>query len=445
MILKELFQQPKAVFMLICVQMWNRFSHYGMRALLVLYMVKMLGLGAPAALGIYAVYCGLVELGGIFGALLARRVLGLRRAVMTGGWLIGIGHLLLAAQEIWVIPYGFFIALGFVVVGSSLYSTNLSALIGSCYELEDPRREQGFTLFYMGINAGAFVATLLCGFLAETYGWQWGFGVAAIGMLIANLTIWGFRRLLNGRGEAPALIEKRDKMLVVPALAGALGVASLAMGMQHIFSPLLPYLAAAALVLLGIHLWRTQVAGRALLKRLFLALGGLTLFFTAEEQIGSSLLLFTQQTAILAMNPLVIILGGALATLILRKVASPALKSLLPFILGAVAFAVIGVIPGVGTSIAVVGMISFAELLIGPTVYSQCSKATDALKDPKVMALVPLGFALAASLAGPVSKAVVANYALGFSGIGAGLLLGGLLLSYFLRERGRDQPVHSLD
>jgi proton-dependent oligopeptide transporter, POT family len=150
--LMALFKQPKAVFLLAFVQLWNRFSHYGMRALLLLYMINMQMFSDGAAIGIFAVYCALVELGGVFGAHLAQRFLGLRRAVMVGGWLIGIGHLLLALE------IDFFIALGFVIVGSCLYTTNVATLLGEYYPEGDERREQGFTIFYMSINVGAFAA-----------------------------------------------------------------------------------------------------------------------------------------------------------------------------------------------------------------------------------------------------------------------------------------------
>src|SRR5579864_3838664 len=125
--LASLVRQPKAVFLLAFVQLWNRFSHYGMRALLLLYMFKVLKTPDPVAIGIFAVYCALVELGGVFGAYLAEKFLGLRSAVMLGGWLIGIGHLLLALE------LNFFAALGFVILGSCLYTTNVATFLGEFY------------------------------------------------------------------------------------------------------------------------------------------------------------------------------------------------------------------------------------------------------------------------------------------------------------------------
>ena len=165
---KQLFNQPKATFLLSFVQLWNRFSHYGMRTLLVLFMINVLQYPTASALGIYAVFCTLVELGGVFGTMFAEKFLGLRRCIMLGGWIIALGHLSLALHL-------FFPGLALLILGSSLFSTNLTALMGLFYAADDPRRTSGFTLFYMGINIGAFLATILCGFLSHTYAWEMSF------------------------------------------------------------------------------------------------------------------------------------------------------------------------------------------------------------------------------------------------------------------------------
>ncbi|MGD0665640.1 MAG: oligopeptide:H+ symporter [Rhabdochlamydiaceae bacterium] len=437
-----LFKQPKAVFLLAFVQLWNRFSHYGMRALLLLYMINMQMFSDGAAIGIFAVYCALVELGGVFGAYLAQRFLGLRRAVMVGGWLIGIGHLLLALEM------DFFIALGFVIVGSCLYTTNVATLLGEYYPEGDERREQGFTIFYMSINVGAFAATLLCGYFAETFGWHLGFGLAAIGMVLANVSLLCFRKHLLGKGEPPVQ-KKRSLPVLAGALTIALGLAVLAMHHHPISVSMIPWIAG------GLLAW---IFTRLSAKALMISAAGLILFFAAEEQISSSLLIFADRLgngsvpamSLLAINPLTIILGGPLASAILGRLKSPAMRLLLPFTIAACAFGMLYVLPpGLFLIGSMIGLISFAELLVGPATYSACSEAALTQKDPKIMALMPLGFAMAASLGGVFSQRVagdafdIERYGNGFGLMALGLLIAGGILAALWKARKIKEPVVS--
>jgi proton-dependent oligopeptide transporter, POT family len=440
----KLFDQPKAVFLLSFVQLWSRFSHFGMRALLLLYMIKMLKFEDPRALGIFAVYCALVELSGVFGAYLAEEFLGLRRAVMLGGWLIGIGHLCLALE------FNFFAALAFIIVGSSLYITNVATLLGDFYEAKDERREPGFTLFCMAFNGGAFAATLLCGFIAERYGWHLGFGLAAIGMVISNLSLLCFRSCLENRG-APPLAASRKPYLVL-LLAAGWTVSWLTLQAQQIATPIMPWVAGGLMVLIIGRIIVRKEMERAVLASLILSLAGFVIFFAAEELICSSVLLFADRMgnqsisamSLLAINPLVIIAGGALSALLLSKLTSPVWRILLPFALAAGAFgamacgAVFFTMPGSFPLLliaAVIAVISFAELLIGPLTYSNCSEVASACRNPYVMALLFIGFSLAVSLGGVVSKTIAgeagfdpSRYGTGFALLAIGLLAmsGGL-------------------
>jgi POT family proton-dependent oligopeptide transporter len=439
--------QPKAVFLLAFVQLWNRFSHYGMRALLLLYMIKVLKTPDPVAIGIFAVYCSLVELGGVFGAYLAEKFLGLRRAVMLGGWLIGIGHLLLALE------WDFFTALGFVILGSCLYTTNVAMFLGEFYPPGDQKREQGFTLFYMSLNIGAFLATFLCGYVAENFGWHFGFGLAAIGMVIANLSLLFLRSHLMGKGEPPSTVYKIKKVAFLLVLS--LGISILSLHLQNVASPLLPWIGGSLLVIIFIGLIVKKQMTRQLLKSVMISVAGLILFFAAGEQMATSLLLFADKVgnsgfsamSLLAINPLVIILGGAFASAILSRIKSPAWKLFIPIALTAVAFGMMFVgihflknnpflLIGV-----VIGMISFAEVLIGPATYSQCSEAATLHQDPKVMALMPIGFSMAASLGGMFSQSLAGetfnlhHYQMGFGNLALGLLIMGGLLSFAKRTK----------
>jgi proton-dependent oligopeptide transporter, POT family len=192
---------------LFATEMWERFSFYGMRALLVLYMTKylfqagreegVLGYHAlkgaleshsgtlgvqPLASLIYGLYTGAVYLAPIFGGLLADRVLGQRRTVIIGAILMAIGHFMMA------VDFLFLLALVTLILGSGAFKPNISTQVGALYAPGDPRRDRAYSIFYLGINLGAFLAPLVCGTLGEKVGWRYGFGAAGIGMLIGLTT-----------------------------------------------------------------------------------------------------------------------------------------------------------------------------------------------------------------------------------------------------------------
>ena len=194
---------PRGLTFLFTTEMWERFSYYGMRALLVLYMVKyllepqraqsVLGLGAfrgalefvfgpltlqPLASQIYGFYTGLVYLTPIFGGLLADRVLGQRRTVVLGAALMAVGHFMMAFEHL------FLLALFTLILGNGAFKPNISTQVGALYAPGDRRRDRAFSIFYVGINLGAFMAPLVCGTLGEELGWHYGFAAAGVGMTI---------------------------------------------------------------------------------------------------------------------------------------------------------------------------------------------------------------------------------------------------------------------
>jgi len=214
---------PKGLFVLFLTEMWERFSYYGMRSLLVLYMVnhlfiqpdvgqRVLGFTAlKAALEgvfgplesqalssqIYGLYTGLVYFTPFFGGLLADRVLGQRKTVVIGGLLMAIGHFLMAIESM------FFPALIFLILGNGCFKPNISTQVGLLYPQGDPRRDGAFSIFYVGINLGAFLAPLVCGTLGQKVGWHYGFAAAGVGMLI-GLIIY----LLNQKHLATDVLEQ---------------------------------------------------------------------------------------------------------------------------------------------------------------------------------------------------------------------------------------------
>lgn len=175
-----MFGHPTGLFTLFFAELWERFSYYGMRALLVFYMIKgFMSYGDGNAYTIYGAYTALVYMTPFFGGMIADRLIGARRAVILGGLLMAAGHLTMTIQY----KSAFFTALALLIVGNGFFKPNISTMVGSLYPQGSPKRDGGFTIFYIGINLGAAIAPLLCGYVGEQYGWHKGFGLATIGML----------------------------------------------------------------------------------------------------------------------------------------------------------------------------------------------------------------------------------------------------------------------
>jgi len=177
------FGQPRGLTILFLTEMWEQFSYYGMRALLVYYMTKQLLLGQERASFVYASYTGLAYFTPIFGGMIADRWLGKKRAVIIGGSIMAAGHFMMTFEPL------FYPALATIAVGNGLFLPSLPSQINDLYRPDDPRRGWAYNVYYVGINIGGFLAPLICGTLGEFYGWHWGFGAAGIGML-AGLIIY---------------------------------------------------------------------------------------------------------------------------------------------------------------------------------------------------------------------------------------------------------------
>lgn len=188
---------PPGLKVIFFTEMWERFSYYGMRALLVLYLVNALGVPRAEALSLYGLYTGLVYVTPLIGGALADRWLGARRAAMAGALIMMMGHFAMAFEPL------LHLALGLLVVGNGLFKANTSSLVGMLYPPNDPRRAGGYTLFYMGVNLGAFLAPLVAGTLGERLGWHWGFASAGLGMAIGCVVLWRGQGLLGEAGLRP--------------------------------------------------------------------------------------------------------------------------------------------------------------------------------------------------------------------------------------------------
>ncbi len=200
------FGHPAGLYTLFFAEMWERFSFYGMRALLVLYMMKdFLSYSDQDAYRVYGAYTALVYMTPFFGGMLADRVLGARRAVVLGAILMSAGHLLMTQRN----ALAFFTALALLIAGNGFFKPNISTIVGALYPPNSVRRDAGFTIFYLGINLGAGLAPLLCGYIGETYGWEYGFGLATIGML-AGLVVFVNWTPPAGVGEPPGSPSNPD-------------------------------------------------------------------------------------------------------------------------------------------------------------------------------------------------------------------------------------------
>jgi POT family proton-dependent oligopeptide transporter len=177
----ELLGHPAGLFTLFFAEMWERFSFYGMKAILLFYMLKgFLGYGDKDANAVYGAYTALIYMTPFFGGIIADKVLGARTSVVFGGLLMAAGHLLMTIEE----DYCFFFGLALLITGTGFFKPNISSMVGELYPPDSKKRDSGFTLFYIGINLGGGMGPLLCGYIGETYGWHWGFGLATIGMLM---------------------------------------------------------------------------------------------------------------------------------------------------------------------------------------------------------------------------------------------------------------------
>ena len=221
---KQFFGHPRGLLVCFTTEMWERFSFYGMKYLLLLYLTKYHLFSDANGLTVLGSYAALVYAMPVLGGLLADRYLGMRKAVLFGGILLTLGHLGMAFEGHAARVEGssivrdesalqvFYFSLALIVIGVGFLKPNISTIVGKLYSPEDTRRDAGFTIFYMGINIGAFTATLLCGYLGETYGWKYGFGVAGIGMLVGLVTFIRGQKYLQGHAEPhnPKLLQQKS-------------------------------------------------------------------------------------------------------------------------------------------------------------------------------------------------------------------------------------------
>jgi len=220
---EEFVGHPRGLFVLFYAEMWERFSYYGMRALLILYLTKFWLFNDGNANLIYGAYTSLVYITPVLGGYLADRWLGQRKAVLFGGIVLAFGHLFMAYEGMQGATDAavkqadpainvFWLALSLIIVGSGFLKANISVIVGQLYRMTDYRRDAAYTIFYMGVNTGAALGTILVGYLGETIGWSWGFGLAGIGMVLGLIIFVAGKPALQGKGEPPKPLPKKSEM-----------------------------------------------------------------------------------------------------------------------------------------------------------------------------------------------------------------------------------------
>jgi POT family proton-dependent oligopeptide transporter len=320
---------PPGLYLLFIVEMWERFSYYGMRGLLMLYLIRpMSGPGAQGNPGrgweqgdasrLYGWYAGLAYLFPLLGGILADRFLGTSRSMVVGGTLIALGHIVLGLSGIGELAHSdlgmslFIGGMALIVLGTGYFKPCVSVMVGQLYGPNDPRRDGAFTIFYMGINVGAFICMFVCGTLGELVGWHWGFSAAAVGMIAGLITYLVFRpRFLKGVGLPPENARNTGALFFLAALllaAGFMGLAHagffrwLSDTFTRIFSNeslgLVLKLSAVALVI-GPVIWFVSIqkpGEKGPTASIFIFMLFNAFFWIAFEQAGTTLNVFAERS-----------------------------------------------------------------------------------------------------------------------------------------------------
>lgn len=468
---QQIISQPKAFWILSSMEAFEAFSFYGLTSLLILFMSRKLRFLEADSIAIFALFMVMCELLSLIGGYLADRIFGMFPCLMMGSFLMLIGYALAPLlPDLW-----FLLSLGFIVIGNALFSSNTTSLLGLFYEKgKESVRESGFTLYYASLNVGAFFSLILCGVLADRYGWKYGFVTAALGILPVVALACKYKSLLAAKDTRPApsiTIKKLTYYLIwlSPFLIGA--------GLYYygFVSKLMP------VVLVGCLAYLTkQVSGctkeeRQRIGQICFLVVLLTIFFSIAEQVRSSLVIFATRHAkttllgwqipsssLTAMNPIIIILISPLLSLYTSSLSYE--KALTKMLYGfTLLFLIFAYLQGIiyyssislyATSITlsslfiVIGGIAISELLVGPLVYSMCAKLSPTHLKASMMGVVTLGYAganhIAGYLAGLMVPAENLSLTASFEVFRSGfmnilMILGGAILLILVRIKAKNK------
>jgi POT family proton-dependent oligopeptide transporter len=295
--------QPKELYILFFTEMWERFNYYGMRALLVLYMVYDLfvnksGFGDTQAYAIYAAYGSLVYATPYIGGIIADKYLGYKKSIIFGGILMAFGEFLMMVGT----EFTFYIALATIIVGNGFFKPNISSIVGGLYDDDDPRRDGGFTIFYMGINLGAAIAPILTALVMDIFGFKYAFGLAGFGMVLGLITFIKGKANLGENGEPPSKEMLKEKVLGLISKEAAIYLFSIvtipAFMLLMFYYDVMEWLFPSfGIFVLGTLLYNAIKLEKAERERLFVVIILIlfsVMFWAFFEQAGSSLTLFTE-------------------------------------------------------------------------------------------------------------------------------------------------------
>ena len=296
----QMFGHPKGLFYLFFAEMWERFSFYGMRALLIMYMTQELLYSDVKSFGVYAAYGSILYATPLIGGMLADKIMGYRNAILMGGLLMTVGHFTMSIET----PVFFYGSLALIMIGNGFFKPNISSMVGALYENQNDKRESGFTIFYLGINLGSTIAPLLCAWLGIEYGWHYGFGAAGVGMLLGLITF--YRGTISGVfgaiGIAPisSKLEIKSVKLNYNLVIGTLSFASIPLFASLIYyneyEHYLVWLVTITVTILMVNIMRKVTKSER--QRLYVVsyfIGLTTVFWAIYEQAGSSLTLFASR------------------------------------------------------------------------------------------------------------------------------------------------------
>ena len=463
--MSKLVHNPSSLSTLFFTEMWERFSYYGMRALLVLYLVNSLNYSESDALHIYAVYTGLVYLTPLIGGYLADRFLGTQKSIFIGGVTMMIGHFLMA------FPDYLYLAIGMLIIGNGYFKPNISSLLGRLYKSDDLRRDSGFSIFYVGINLGAFLAPLIVGYVGETINWHYGFAIAGFGMLAGLIQFYfGQSKIIK---EDTSLQSKKlksaDWLLITIISVINIPLILLILQVNQVLNNFFFEILLAVIVIIFSYIFTRKkqlVSAKEDLKKI-IYIGVLSIFviffWVGFEQAGGSLTLFANNSVdrnflgfiipasfFQSINPLIIILiGPMIANFWLRvdrsknNINTPQKMGLGLLLLAGGFFLITLVNNASDTSISLWWLVgvyflhTLGELCLSPIGLSMVSKVS-----PKKIASLMMGFwflssAVANFMAGKLPGILESNNLdlftfLTVTSVVAGLLL--LLISTFMEK-----------
>jgi len=319
--------QPKELWILFIVEMWERFSYYGMRSLLIFYTTKNLLFGDEKSYAIYGAYASLVYLTPVFGGIVADRIIGYRKGITIGALLMALGHFCMAVEKE---PF-FYLALALLIIGNGFFKPNMSTIVGKLYGPNDPRRDGGYTIFYMGVNVGAAISPIACGIVGEKFGLNWGFTLAGFGMVTGLLIFLAAQKKFAHIADPPdpAALKRQilpginKEMLVYIGAAIAIALMWKLIQMTGLVGWILIIFGGGMFVAMFLYSLKQEAVGR---HRMWVALGLTALgivFWSFFEQAGSSLNLFADRNVdkvvmgmeipapvMQSINPIFIILLG---------------------------------------------------------------------------------------------------------------------------------------